>query len=294
MLLGGPLAGRLDELARHRGLRRRRCLLAGLVADGLQRRRVRAGGHAGQHRRDHGLGQQVGVSKGLIGLQPHLGALAVVGVSATHAGAANPHLRPLSVTDPCSVPWRYAPRRVVLCLPLAPTRSVTSASISSPMTSRPTAVEAANSPSRMCWRTTPGGRAPGPPAPRASCARPRRPTPLGSRQRPYEHGGKSGQRDPQPGDKPGCDVHPVDIREEPTDSAIPDTAEKMALKLITSANRRPPSSARPRASPGVSIRPSEPVTVERVLACIIALLVAWEVQSRAPPSPRNYPARHEQ
>jgi hypothetical protein len=57
--------------------------------------------------------------------------------------------RPPRVTVPSSLPWRLAVR-TGLRLPLGPARSVTSASISSAMTSRPIATEAASSPSRRC------------------------------------------------------------------------------------------------------------------------------------------------
>ena len=56
--------------------------------------------------------------------------------------------RPPSVTEPCSLPWRIVARSASW-RPFGPTSSATSSSISSAITSRPTAVEAANSPSRM-------------------------------------------------------------------------------------------------------------------------------------------------
>jgi len=58
---------------------------------------------------------------------------------------------PPRVTAPSSLPCRIAVR-ARSCLPLGPTRQATSVSINSAMTSRPTAVEAASSPSRK-WAT---------------------------------------------------------------------------------------------------------------------------------------------
>src|SRR6266545_1665874 len=68
-------------------------------------------------------------------------------------GRRTPSRRPPRVTVPGWLPWRIA-TRAGSCLPLGPASSVTSTSISSPMTSRPTAVEAASSPWVRCAANT--------------------------------------------------------------------------------------------------------------------------------------------
>jgi hypothetical protein len=87
--LGQPRGGRGDEPTGHRRLRgpRRGCL--DRLADRLERPFVAAAGQAGQHRRDHVVGQQVDRRERVVGLQAHLPLHAVAVGDRAHPGPAH-------------------------------------------------------------------------------------------------------------------------------------------------------------------------------------------------------------
>lgn len=106
---------------------------------------VAAGGQPGQHPSHDVLSEQIGRGERGVGLQCDL-----VGVGAHRAGPGRRMAVVVRQRDRAVVAAMAGRGACRIMATLGPASSVTSASISSTMTSRPTAVEAASSPSRTC------------------------------------------------------------------------------------------------------------------------------------------------
>ena len=177
-----PLGGGGDEPARHRRLRGpRRCRLDART-DGFQGPLIAPARQPGQHRGDHVVGQQIHRRERVVGLQMHL--LVDAGVVGDGAHPRPTHRDPPTAESDLAilgaVPVGAA---VAVMAALRPGQIVTSASTSSPITSRPIATDAASSPSRIvaanvssCSLTFPASRSDS-----AGSARSTRPTSGSSR-----------------------------------------------------------------------------------------------------------------
>lgn len=114
--------GHRHELARHRGLARRLRLCGDVVSDRLQRDRVAAGRHPGQHRLHRHPPEQLGAVEHLVGGHRHLTAA----IDRTDPGPGDRNAATTEpATDPSSVPCRVAVRSGS-CLPRGPHAAVTS------------------------------------------------------------------------------------------------------------------------------------------------------------------------
>ena len=142
--------GRRHELPRHRRLAGRRRVGLDLLADRLQRDRVAAGRHPGQHPLHRHPAEQLGGGEQLIGRHRHLAGA----VAARTRGRVTGTRRPPRVTEPASLPCRVAVR-AGSCLPRGPQTAVTSASISCCITCSPAPTARASSPSRSSAAISP-------------------------------------------------------------------------------------------------------------------------------------------
>src|SRR5687767_6947297 len=142
--------GALDEHLRHRCLAGRRGRLLDVCADGLADRCELAGRDAGEHAVHHRPRQRVAI--GEVPVRPDRQLVLVVGrahprAAHRHAPTAERHRPVLMAVTPG--------RPVAVMLPLGPTTSVTSSSISSCTTPSPTPTLSASSPSLAAPTSSP-------------------------------------------------------------------------------------------------------------------------------------------